>query len=51
MAYVAQTSGLHMHVYIHVHFVWVYTQTQQKEMLGVIHFSDESDYIFVIFDY
>lgn len=44
----AEMSGLHMH--IHVPFVWVHTQTQQKETLGVIHFSDESDPIFVRFD-
>lgn len=28
-----------------------HTHTQQKEMLGVIHFSDESDPIFLLFDY
>lgn len=46
-------SGLHTLIHTHLHFhthVGTHTQTT-KETLGIIHFSDENDPIFVIFDY
>lgn len=48
------TSGLHTHIHVRLHFhthVGIHTQIQQKEIRGVIHFNDESDPFFVIFDY